>query len=194
MTGSCPFCDVQHWEGQVAKNRNFSLQDLLVIAKAAPDLSKQYSAYYQLLNAIITSCTRFTKNIDTYLRQARPGTGPDPGKAIPQIRHIMRKLYIIRFRINSNKPKSNYGTELASIHRNIAGKPALDSHTSSRHTTHSSYTSPRDSPYGGPPPDMAPPGPLSASTSAHRIGHDKTRYQVVRTTKVEPRQPLLSFR
>ncbi|SRR5258708_4308665 len=191
MTGSCPFCDVQHWEGQVAKNRNFSLQDLLVIAKAAPDLSKNYSAYYQLLNAIITSCTRFIKNIDSLMRQVR--SGPDGAKAIPQIRHIMRKLYIVRFRFNFNKQKSNYGTELAILHRSLAGKPAPDSHASSRPTTHSSYTSPRDSPYGGPPPDTAPPAPLPASTS-HRMRHDKNRYQVVRPTKVEPRQPLLSFR
>ncbi|KAF8341476.1 PLU-1-like protein-domain-containing protein [Cantharellus anzutake] len=197
MTGSCPFCDVQHWDGQTNQMRNFSLQDLLVIAKAAPELSKHYSAYHQLLNAIITSCTRFAKNIDAFLRQIRPVSAADTTKVIPQIRHIMRKLYVIRFRINVNKPKSNYGAELAVLHRSLAGKSTLDNHAS-RPATHSSYTSPRDSPYGGPVPDMSPHGVMPIGTPIRTLSssttHDKNRWQMARPNRVEPRQPLLSFR
>ncbi|KAF9511580.1 hypothetical protein BS47DRAFT_1394971 [Hydnum rufescens UP504] len=123
ITGSCPFCDHHHWDGKLPKARNYTLQDLVHISTAAPPLSKHYSAHSKMLTAIISSCTRFSRRIDTFMRDLRPAADTVPLGVLPRIRHIMRKLYTIQFRWPINLPKGTYGAELAVLHRTLAVKP-----------------------------------------------------------------------
>ena len=123
ITGSCPFCDHHHWDGKLPKPRNYTLQDLVHIANAAPPLSRHYSAHSRMLAAIVSSCTRFSRRIDAFMRELRPRADTVPLGILPRIRHIMRKLYTIQFRWPINMPKGTYGAELAVLHRTLAIKP-----------------------------------------------------------------------
>lgn len=121
IEGSCPFCDHHHWNGAMAKTRNFQYTDLLPIAREAPDLTRNYSLAWKHLDIIITNVDRLIRSMDVFLSIVSDPAGPYPlPAAIAQIRHFLRKLYKIQFAIKARPDLPSYGLTLCHLHRTLA--------------------------------------------------------------------------
>jgi histone demethylase JARID1 len=121
IEGSCPFCDHHHWNGSISKPRQFNLHDLIPIARAAPELTRDYSLVWKHLDTIITRCIRLSKAFDTFLSKVpTTETGVTSPAIIAQLRHYMRKLYKIQFNIKPRPDLPPYGLSLAHLHRMLA--------------------------------------------------------------------------
>ncbi|KAI0080843.1 hypothetical protein K474DRAFT_1657340 [Panus rudis PR-1116 ss-1] len=120
--GSCPFCDHQHWNGSLHKERNWHFCYLPTILLQAPDITKYYCEDWKQLEIIVHRIDRLSSAIGQFL--AFVGQAPNQrAEYIPQVRHYMRKLYKIQFAVSPN-PEVSYGLDLAGLHRILAGQPA----------------------------------------------------------------------
>ncbi|CAL1700343.1 unnamed protein product [Somion occarium] len=120
--GSCPFCDHQHWNGSIHKERNWHFCYLPTILMQAPDITKFYCEDWKQLEIIVHRIDRLSGVIGQFLSFA--GQAPNQrAEYIPQVRHYMRKLYKIQFAV-SPLPEVSFGLDLAGLHRILAGQPA----------------------------------------------------------------------
>ena len=120
--GSCPFCDHHHWNGQIAKKRNFHFCYLPNILKDAPDISRHYSQDFKQLEIIVHRVGRLSTTIGQFLEQ----TSHEDQHRVEykqRARHFMRKLFRIQFAV-SPMPDVSFGLDLAGLHRILAGQPA----------------------------------------------------------------------
>ncbi|KLO19889.1 hypothetical protein SCHPADRAFT_864516 [Schizopora paradoxa] len=120
--GSCPFCDPNHWNGNIHKERSWHFYYLPLIMEAAPDISKHYSEGYRDLQVITHHVERLSAVIKHFLAFASQA-GNHRSEYVPQIRHYMRKLYKLQFAIGSN-PENSFGLDLAGLHRMLSVMPA----------------------------------------------------------------------
>ncbi|KAG8909112.1 hypothetical protein FRC01_007127 [Tulasnella sp. 417] len=121
IEGSCPFCDPHHWNGFLNKPRNFEYIDLLPIATAAPDLTRNYSLAWKHVDIITTYVDRLTRAIDIFLAGVdEQNINPAPPHLIPQTRHFLRKLYKMQFSIKARPDVPSYGLTLCHVHRLLA--------------------------------------------------------------------------
>ncbi|KAL4247157.1 [histone H3]-trimethyl-L-lysine(4) demethylase [Abortiporus biennis] len=120
--GSCPFCDHQHWNGTIHKERSWHFCYLPTILLHAPEVTKNYSEDWKQLEIIVHRVDRLSSVIGQFLSFAsQPAT--QRTEYIPQVRHYMRKLYKIQFAVSPN-PEVSFGLDLAGLHRILAGQPA----------------------------------------------------------------------
>ncbi|KAI0701172.1 PLU-1-like protein-domain-containing protein [Cytidiella melzeri] len=119
--GSCPFCDHQHWNGTIHKERSWHFCYMPTILLHAPELSKNYSEDWKQLEIIVHRVDRLSGVIGQFLAFASQPTN-QRAEYIPQVRHYMRKLYKIQFTVSPN-PELSFGLELAGLHRVLAGQP-----------------------------------------------------------------------
>ena len=119
--GSCPFCDHQHWNGTIQKQRNFHFCFLPTILASAPDISRNYSDDYKKLEIIVHRVDRLSAIIGQFLSYT---ADPEHQRSeyLPQVRHYMRKLYKIQFAVSPN-PDISFGLDLAGLHRILASRP-----------------------------------------------------------------------
>lgn len=120
--GSCPFCDHQHWNGSIHKERSWHFCYLPTILLQAPDITKSYCPDWKQLEIIVHRVDRLSAVIGQFLSFASQPANQRP-EYIPQVRHYMRKLYRIQFAVSPN-PEVSYGLDLAGLHRILAGQPA----------------------------------------------------------------------
>ncbi|KAJ3532839.1 hypothetical protein NM688_g7365 [Phlebia brevispora] len=120
--GSCPFCDHQHWNGSIHKERSWHFCYLPTILLHAPEISKNYSEDWKQLEIIVHRVDRLCGVIGQFLSFASQPANQRPDY-IPQVRHYMRKLYRIQFAV-SPTPENSFGLDLAGLHRVLAGQPA----------------------------------------------------------------------
>lgn len=133
IEGSCPFCDHHHWNGSLTKTRNFEFTDLLPIARAAPDLTRNYSLAWKHMDIIITYVDRLTRAIDVFLATVTEATiNPPATTSIPQTRHFMRKLYKMQFSIKARPDLPSYGLTLCHLHRVLANNTKASQDTSQK--------------------------------------------------------------
>ncbi|KAG9050296.1 hypothetical protein FS837_006406 [Tulasnella sp. UAMH 9824] len=117
IEGSCPFCDHHHWDGSLTKTRNFEYLDLSAIARAAPELTRNYSLVWKHAEIIITCVGRLTRAIDIFLAAVNERTiDPAPPHFIPQTRHFLRKLCKMQFSVKARADLPSYGLILCHIH------------------------------------------------------------------------------
>jgi len=121
--GSCPFCDHQHWNGTIHKQRNFHFCFLPTILSNAPEISKNYSEDYKKLEIIVHRVDRLSAIIGQFLSYTSDPEHQLP-EYIPQVRHYMRKLFKIQFAVSPN-PDISFGLDLAGLHRILASRPAI---------------------------------------------------------------------
>ncbi|KIO15995.1 hypothetical protein M407DRAFT_34375 [Tulasnella calospora MUT 4182] len=128
IEGSCPFCDHHHWNGTLPKPRNFEFTDLLHLATTAPSLTRNYSLVWKRVDATITSITRLIRSIAAFLSSMlATDTSPSP-TIIRQIRHFLRKLYKIQFRIRARADLPPCGLTLCRLYRTLTSdKPTKES-------------------------------------------------------------------
>jgi len=121
--GSCPFCDFQHWNGSIPKQRNYHFCFLPSLLSKAPEISRNYSQDFKQLEIIVHRVDRLCTVIGHFLTYT---SMPEHQllEYIPQVRHYMRKLYRIQFAVSPN-PDVSFGLDLAGLHRILAGRPAL---------------------------------------------------------------------
>ncbi|KDQ08859.1 hypothetical protein BOTBODRAFT_148481 [Botryobasidium botryosum FD-172 SS1] len=124
---SCPFCDHHHWNGAVPKPRKFSLEDLAILARRAPDLTRQYSATWRNLNGIVHLCTKLGNDCDAFMTRvnmdpAAMSASLAASTTLAQLRHFMRKLYRIQFLIKSRPDLPPFGLSFAHLHRMLSGQ------------------------------------------------------------------------
>ncbi|GJE84541.1 PLU-1-like protein-domain-containing protein [Phanerochaete sordida] len=120
--GSCPFCDHQHWNGTIRKERSWHFCYLPTMMMHAPEITKNYSEDWKQLEIIVHRVERLVGVIGQFLAYVgQPGN--QRADYIPQVRHFMRKLYKIQFAVSPN-PETSYGLDLAGLHRVLAGQPA----------------------------------------------------------------------
>lgn len=122
VEGSCPFCDHHHWSGALAKPRNFEFTDLLQLATTVPDLTRNYSSVWNHISVIITSVGRLIKSIAAFLSGLLETTTSPPPTLITKIRHFLRILYKIQFRIRARADLPPYGLSLCYLYRYLANK------------------------------------------------------------------------
>lgn len=120
--GSCPFCDHNHWNGTIHKERSWHFHLLPEILHAAPEITKNYSEHWKQLEIIVHRVDRLTAHIGQFCMFAQQ-PGNHLAHFIPHVRHYMRKLYKLQFQIGATREES-YGLDLASLHRVLAGQPA----------------------------------------------------------------------
>ncbi|KAF7981714.1 hypothetical protein HWV62_32301 [Athelia sp. TMB] len=120
--GSCPFCDHNHWNGTIHKDRSWHFHLLPEILHAAPEITKNYSEHWKQLEIIVHRVDRLTAHIGQFCMFAQQ-PGNHLAHFIPHVRHYMRKLYKLQFQIGATREES-YGLDLASLHRVLAGQPA----------------------------------------------------------------------
>lgn len=119
--GSCPFCDPNHWNGTLNKTRNFHFCYLPTILKNAPEISRKYSVHYDRLKFIVENVERLCSVIGTYLSHLSVLNNQRPHE-LPQIRHYLRKLFVLKFAVSPN-PEVSFGLDLSGLHRILGGKP-----------------------------------------------------------------------
>ncbi|KAG9050297.1 hypothetical protein FS837_006407 [Tulasnella sp. UAMH 9824] len=119
VEGSCPFCDHHHWNGALPKARSFEFTDLLHLESTVPNLTRNHSLVWKHMEVIITSVDRLTGSITAFLSKT---TASSPPTVIPQIRHFLRKLYKIHFRIRARADSPPYGLTLCYLYRSLANK------------------------------------------------------------------------
>lgn len=120
--GSCPFCDHNHWNGNIHKERSWHFHLLPEVLHAAPEITKNYSEHWKQLEIIVHRVDRLTAHIGQFCMFAQQ-PGNHLAHFIPHVRHYMRKLYKLQFQIGATREES-YGLDLASLHRVLAGQPA----------------------------------------------------------------------
>lgn len=121
--GSCPFCDHNHWNGTIHKDRNWHFTILTKIMKKAPDISKHYSRDYAALETIVVRVDRLSAAIGEFLAfTSQPAN--QRNEYITTVRHYMRKLYRIQFAVSPN-PEISFGLDLANLHRILAQRPPI---------------------------------------------------------------------
>lgn len=120
--GSCPFCDHQHWNGTLHKERSWHFCYLPTILLHAPDITKNYSEDWSQLELIVHRVDRLSGVIGQFLSFASQPANQRP-EYLPLVRHYMRKLYKIQFAVSPN-PEVSFGLDLAGLHRILAGQPA----------------------------------------------------------------------
>ncbi|KAG8977693.1 hypothetical protein FRC05_000949 [Tulasnella sp. 425] len=138
IEGSCPFCDHHHWNGSLTKTRNFEFTDLLPIARAAPDLTRNYSLAWEHMDIIITYVDRLTRAIDVFLATVTEATiNPPATTFIPQTRHFLRKLYKMQFSISikARPDLPSYGLTLCHLHRVLTNNTKASQDTSQKKKT-----------------------------------------------------------
>ncbi|KAF9534118.1 jumonji superfamily protein [Crepidotus variabilis] len=121
--GSCPFCDHQHWNGTIHKQRNFHFCFLPTIMAGAPDVSRNYSDDYKKLEIIVHRVDRLSAIIGQFLSYTSVPEHQLP-EYLPQVRHYMRKLFKIQFAVSPN-PEISFGLDLAGLHRILASRPVV---------------------------------------------------------------------
>ncbi|KAF9037813.1 hypothetical protein BDZ89DRAFT_1061401 [Hymenopellis radicata] len=119
--GSCPFCDHQHWNGEIRKERNWHFCFLPDILERAPNITRTYSNDYKNLQTIIHRVDRLSASIGQFLSYTAQPVNQRPD-FIHQVRHYMRKLYKIQFAVSPN-PDVSFGLDLAQLHRILASRP-----------------------------------------------------------------------
>ena len=119
--GSCPFCDHNHWNGTIHKERAWHFHLLPEILHAAPDITKNYSEHWKQLEIIVHRVDRLTAHIGQFCMFAQQ-PGNHLAHFIPHVRHYMRKLFKLQFQIGATRDES-YGLDLAGLHRILAGQP-----------------------------------------------------------------------
>lgn len=120
--GSCPFCDHNHWNGSIHKERAWHFHLLPEVLHSAPDIAKHYSEHWKQLEIIVHRVDRLTAHIGQFCMFAQQ-PGNHLAHFIPHVRHYMRKLYKLQFQVGATRDES-YGLDLASLHRVLAGQPA----------------------------------------------------------------------
>ncbi|KAG8795450.1 hypothetical protein FRC12_014267 [Ceratobasidium sp. 428] len=125
IEGSCPFCDDQIWNWLMGEPLTFKLQHLNSRYETACELTKRYSPEYRALEVILSDNgdSALTQLIIKFIKQLSRQKSPDPGAAIPQIRHFMRKLHRIQLEISARPEVFAYGLSLAHLHRQMAMQP-----------------------------------------------------------------------
>lgn len=119
--GSCPFCDPNHWNGNIHQARSWHFCYLPTVLQCAPDITKNYSEAWKELEIIVQHIERLCGVIGHFLSFAsQPGNQRQ--EYIPQVRHYMRKLYKIQFAVSPN-PEVSFGLDLAGLHRILASRP-----------------------------------------------------------------------
>lgn len=120
--GSCPFCDHQHWNGTIRKERSWHYCYLPTMLMHAPEITKNYSEDWKQLEIIVHRVDRMAGVIGQFIHFVSLPGNQRP-EYIPQVRHFMRKLYKIQFAVAHN-PETSFGLDLAGLHRVLAGQPA----------------------------------------------------------------------
>lgn len=119
--GSCPFCDPNHWNGTIHRDRSWHFCYLPTVLQCAPEITKNYSGEWKELETIVQHIERLCGVIGHFLSFAsQPGNQKQ--EYIPQVRHHMRKLYKIQFAVSPN-PEVSFGLDLAGLHRILASRP-----------------------------------------------------------------------
>ncbi|KIP08343.1 hypothetical protein PHLGIDRAFT_35021 [Phlebiopsis gigantea 11061_1 CR5-6] len=120
--GSCPFCDHQHWNGTIRKERSWHFCYLPTMLLHAPEVTKNYSEDWKQLEIIVHRVDRLASVIGQFIHFVSLPGNQRP-EYIPQVRHFMRKMYKIQFAVAHN-PETSFGLDLAGLHRVLAGQPA----------------------------------------------------------------------
>ncbi|KAG8723263.1 hypothetical protein FRC09_004045 [Ceratobasidium sp. 395] len=124
IEGWCPFCDDQTWNGFMGESPTLKLQHLNSQYKTACELTQHHAPEYHALNAIRVhkGDPALNKLIISFIKQlARQGSLHSP--AIPQIRHLMRRLYQIQVVISAWSDVFVPGLSLAHLHRQMTMQP-----------------------------------------------------------------------
>jgi histone demethylase JARID1 len=120
--GSCPFCDPNHWNGSIHRERSWHSCYLPTVLHNAPEITKNYSPDWKDLKVIVEHIDRLCSVVGHFLKHAQ-----EPANQrldlIPQVRHYMRKLFKIQFAVSPN-PEVSFGLDLAGLHRILAYRPA----------------------------------------------------------------------
>jgi histone demethylase JARID1 len=122
--GSCPFCDVHHWDGSILrhKDRPYDFCYMPGLLAHAPAITRHYSDDWRSLETVIHRIERLGSQVGqllAYVAQERNHRRD----YVSLVRHYMRKLYKIQFSV-SPSPDSNYGLQLAKLHRDLASLPS----------------------------------------------------------------------
>ena len=120
--GSCPFCDPNHWNGNIHRERSWHSCYLPTVLNNAPDVTRYHASEWKQLKVIVEHIDRFCTVTGHFLKQAQEPANQRPD-LIPQVRHFMRKLYKIGFAVSPN-PEVSFGLDLAGLHRILASRPA----------------------------------------------------------------------
>lgn len=120
--GSCPFCDPNHWNGNIHKERSWHFYYLPLILDCAPEVTKFYADSWKDLKLVIQKVDRLAGIIKHFLAFASQA-GNHRQEYMPQVKHYMRKLFKLQFAIGAN-PENSYGLDLAGLHRLLAIRPA----------------------------------------------------------------------
>jgi [histone H3]-trimethyl-L-lysine4 demethylase len=120
--GSCPFCDHQHWNGTIRKERTWHFCYLPTTLMHAPEITKNYSEDWKQLEIMVHRLDRLASVVGQFIQFVSLPGNQRP-EYIPQVRHFMRKMYKIQFAVSHN-PETSYGLDLAGLHRVLAGQPA----------------------------------------------------------------------
>jgi histone demethylase JARID1 len=120
--GSCPFCDHNHWNGVLHKERTWHFCFLPGILQSAPIITKDYSDDWKQLEIIVHRVDRLSAVIGQFLTYVSQVENRKHD-VIPQVRHYMRKLFRIQFPVSPSSEVS-FGLDLAGLHRILAGQPA----------------------------------------------------------------------
>lgn len=119
--GSCPFCDPNHWNGNIHRERSWHYCYLPRVVTDAPEITKNYSDIWKEVKQIVEHTERLVNVIGHFLSYAsQPGNQRQ--EHIPQVRHYMRKLYKVQFAVSPN-PEVSFGLDLAGLHRILASRP-----------------------------------------------------------------------
>jgi len=112
--GSCPFCDIHHWNGTLRKERSYHYCFLPSLLNGAPELTKNYSEDWRRLETIVSRVDRLMQLVGAFLSYACQSQH-QKAELLPQVRHYMRKLFRIGFAIAAT-PDISYGLDLAGLH------------------------------------------------------------------------------
>ncbi|KAG8783860.1 hypothetical protein FRC12_019275, partial [Ceratobasidium sp. 428] len=118
IEGSCPFCDDQTWNGLMGEPPTLKRQHLYSQYASACKLTQHYSSEYRALEVIRldNGDSALTKPIIRLIKRLARQESPDPAD-VPQIRHLMCRLYRIHVVISARPEVFAYGLSLAHLHR-----------------------------------------------------------------------------
>ncbi|KAG8795455.1 hypothetical protein FRC12_014272 [Ceratobasidium sp. 428] len=126
IEGSCPFCDDQIWSRLMGEPRTLMLQYLNSQHLTACELTQYYSPEYRALRVIRSHSgdLALSKPIIRFIKQLGRQESPDPAM-IPQLRHLMRRLYRIQFVISARPGVFDDGLSLPYLHRQMTMQPQV---------------------------------------------------------------------
>ncbi|KAG8715219.1 hypothetical protein FRC09_016814 [Ceratobasidium sp. 395] len=120
VEGWCPFCDDRTWNRLMGEPPTFKPQHLYYQHENACELTEHYSPEFRALEVIrfYKGDYALAKPIVKFIKRLSQQRSPDP-TAVPQIRHLIRRLYRIQVEISLRPEIFAYGLSLAHLHRRM---------------------------------------------------------------------------